>query len=49
MFGQVVEGTDVVDEIVAMETIDSPIIPGEVSLPAEDVIMEQVTRVSIVE
>lgn len=49
VFGQVVEGTNIVDDIAAMETIASPIIPGEVSLPAEDVIMERVTRVSIVE
>lgn len=49
VFGQVVEGTDVVDDIAALETIASPIIRGEVSLPAQDVIMEQVTRVSIIE
>lgn len=45
VFGLVVEGRDVVDAIVAMETTDSPIIPGEVSLPVEDVIMEDVRRV----
>jgi len=44
VFGQVVEGTNVVDDIVAMETIASPIIPGEVSLPAEDVIITRVSR-----
>ena len=49
VFGQVIEGTNVVDDIAALETIASPIIPGEVSLPAEDVIMGRVTRVSIVE
>ena len=49
VFGKVVEGTNVVDDIAAMETIASPVIPGEVSLPAQDVIMERVTRVSIVE
>jgi len=49
VFGKVVEGTNVVDDIAAMATIASPIIPGEVSLPAQDVIMERVTRVSIVE
>jgi cyclophilin family peptidyl-prolyl cis-trans isomerase len=49
VFGQVVKGTDVIDAIAAMERTPSPIIPGEVSLPAEDVIMERVTRVSIVE
>ena len=45
VFGQVVDGTGVVDAIAGMETVASPIIPGEVSLPAEDVIMEQVARV----
>jgi len=46
VFGQVVEGTDVVDAIVAKPRVESTIISGEVSLPAEDVIMEQVTRVN---
>ncbi len=45
VFGLVVEGRAVVDAIVAMETTDSPIIPGEVSLPVADVIMEAVRRV----
>ena len=45
VFGRVVEGTDVVDTIVAQERTESPIIAGEVSLPVEDVIMERVTRV----
>lgn len=45
VFGMVVEGTDVVDAIVATETVSSPIIPGEVSLPAEDVIIESISRV----
>jgi len=49
VFGRVVDGTNVVDDIAALETIASPILPGEVSLPAQDVIMEHVTRVSIVE
>ena len=44
VFGQVVDGTNVVDDIAAMETVASPIIPGEVSLPAEDVIMQRVSR-----
>jgi cyclophilin family peptidyl-prolyl cis-trans isomerase len=47
VFGQVVNGTTVVDEIAALETVASPIIPGEVSLPVEDVIMVRVTRLSI--
>lgn len=45
-FGMVVEGTDVVDAIVAMERTESPILPGEVSLPVEDVIIEQMSRVA---
>lgn len=44
VFGTVVVGRDIVDAIVAMERTDNPVIPGEVSLPAEDVIMEQVRR-----
>lgn len=46
VFAFVVEGRDVVDAIAEMERTDSPIIPGEVSLPVEDVIMERVTRVA---
>lgn len=45
VFGSVVEGIDVVDAIAAMARTDSPIVTGEVSLPAEDVIMLRVTRV----
>ncbi len=45
VFGQSVDGTDVVDAIVAMPRLDNPIITGELSLPAEDVIIEHVTRV----
>ena len=44
VFGRVIEGTDAVDAIAALETVDSPVLPGEVSLPAEDVIMERITR-----
>jgi len=44
VFGRVVAGRDVVDAIVAMPRTDSPIITGEVSLPAEDVIMTRVHR-----
>jgi len=43
-FGMVVEGTDVIDAIVAGERTDSPIIPGEQSLPVNDVVMERVRR-----
>lgn len=44
VYGRVVAGRDVVDAIAAMPRLDSPIINGEVSLPAEDVIMESVRR-----
>jgi peptidyl-prolyl cis-trans isomerase A (cyclophilin A) len=45
VFGIVVDGLDVVDTIVDTERTASPVIPGEVSLPLEDVIMERITRV----
>jgi cyclophilin family peptidyl-prolyl cis-trans isomerase len=45
VFGLVVEGREVVDEIVLTEVVESPAIPGEVSLPAEDIIMERVIRI----
>jgi len=45
VFGLVVDGFEVLDAIVGTERTDNPIIPGEVSLPVEDVIMEHVTRV----
>jgi cyclophilin family peptidyl-prolyl cis-trans isomerase len=45
VFGMIVEGIEVLDAIVAVETTDSPIVPGEQSLPVEDAIMEHVTRV----
>lgn len=44
VYGRVVAGQDVVDAIAAMPRVDSTIITGEVSLPAEDVIMERVHR-----
>ncbi len=43
-FGMVVTGTDVVDAIVAMERTEGPIHSGEVSLPVEDVIIEEMSR-----
>ncbi|MDO8629140.1 MAG: peptidylprolyl isomerase [Phycisphaerales bacterium] len=46
VFGRVVEGTDAVDAIAATPRVESSIISGEVSLPAEDVIIELVTRVN---
>ena len=46
VFGVVADGVEVVDTIVDTERTASPIIPGEVSLPVEDVIMERITRVS---
>jgi len=46
VFGVVVEGVGIVDAIVAMERTDSPLLPGEVSLPVVDVVLEQVTRLN---
>ena len=46
VFGMVVDGTDVVDAITQVETTESPFIPGEVSLPVEDVMIEKAERVS---
>jgi cyclophilin family peptidyl-prolyl cis-trans isomerase len=46
VFGKVVDGTDVVDAIAALETTASAILPSEQSQPVEDVIMEHVRRAS---
>ena len=47
VFGQLVEGSDVVDAIFALERTTSQFAPaGEVSLPVIDVIMERVSRVA---
>ena len=46
VFGLVVGGTDVIDTIAGVETEENPVIPtGEVSLPVEDVIILQATRI----
>lgn len=45
VFGLVVEGGDVINAIAAMERTLNPILPGELSLPVEDVIMQSVRRV----
>ncbi len=45
VFGRVVTGTDIVDALAATDRVESPIIPGEVSLPAEDIVIERMTRV----
>lgn len=45
VFGLVVEGTAAIDAIAASERIESEIIPGEVSQPAEDVVIEKIERV----
>ena len=46
VYAVVVDGTDVVDAIVAAERTDSPIIFGEMSLPVEDVIIQRIVRVT---
>jgi cyclophilin family peptidyl-prolyl cis-trans isomerase len=45
VFGRVVEGTDGVDAIAATDRVESTIILGEVSLPAEDIVIERMSRV----
>ena len=45
VFGRVVEGTDVVDAIAATDRIPSTVIPGEESLPAEDIVIDRIARV----
>lgn len=44
VFAHVIDGTDVVDAIIAGERTDSAIVPGEVSFPVEPVIMHRVRR-----
>ncbi len=44
VFAMVVEGTDVVDILVALPTEESPLLPGESSLPVEDIVMRRVER-----
>lgn len=46
VFGQVVEGTDVIDAIVQIDRVENPVLGGEVSLPADDVIIQSLTRSS---
>ncbi len=46
VFGSVSAGREIVDAIAATERTDSPIVPGEVSLPVEDVIIERMSRVN---
>ncbi|MCH7808369.1 MAG: peptidylprolyl isomerase [Planctomycetes bacterium] len=45
VFASVVDGTDVVDAIVATERTTSPLPPQEESLPVEDVVIERMIRV----
>jgi cyclophilin family peptidyl-prolyl cis-trans isomerase len=44
VFGRVVEGTGVVDALAATDRVASPVIPGEESLPAEDIVIERIIR-----
>jgi cyclophilin family peptidyl-prolyl cis-trans isomerase len=44
VFGRVVEGTGVVDTIIAMERTENPLLPGETSLPVEDVVILSIRR-----
>lgn len=45
VFGRVVEGTDVVDALAETDRVESTVIPGEISLPAEDIVIERIVRV----
>jgi cyclophilin family peptidyl-prolyl cis-trans isomerase len=45
VFGNVVAGQDVVDAIAEVETETSPLIPGEQSLPVDDIIIERISRI----
>ncbi|MEK6677257.1 MAG: peptidylprolyl isomerase [Planctomycetota bacterium] len=44
VFGQVVEGAEVVDALVAVPTVESPILPAEESLPSVDIIILRMSR-----
>ena len=44
-FALVVEGRETVDALAATDRVESPIIPGEESLPAEDIVIESMARV----
>lgn len=46
VFGLIVEGTDVIDTIAMVPTVDSPFLPGEMSLPEDDIVVESVTRIN---
>jgi cyclophilin family peptidyl-prolyl cis-trans isomerase len=46
VFGEVVAGRDIVDAIAAAETIVSPVIPGEQSLPQTDILIERISRLA---
>jgi cyclophilin family peptidyl-prolyl cis-trans isomerase len=46
VFGEVVEAQEVVDAIARVETTVSPVLPGETSLPLEDIIIQRASRLS---
>lgn len=46
VFGTVIAGTDVADAIARVETELSPVLPDETSLPVEDIVIQQMTRLT---
>jgi peptidyl-prolyl cis-trans isomerase B (cyclophilin B) len=46
VFGNIVEGTEIVDFLFTLPTEENPLLGGEPSLPIEDVVMRRVTRVA---
>ncbi|MHC5109490.1 MAG: peptidylprolyl isomerase [Planctomycetota bacterium] len=45
VFGRVVEGASVLEDITMVETEDSTIIPGEPSQPVEDIVIDRMIRI----
>jgi cyclophilin family peptidyl-prolyl cis-trans isomerase len=45
VFATVISGRDVVDAIAQVETQASPVIPGEQSLPVDDILIERISRI----
>jgi cyclophilin family peptidyl-prolyl cis-trans isomerase len=47
VFGQVVVGQEVIDQMTQVERTGNPVLGGETSLPVEDIIIERAIRLSI--
>ena len=46
VFGTVAEGREVLDAMTGLELEENPVLSGEVSFPAEDIVIQSVTRVT---